>query len=118
MGFYNLGQNTIFHCVASKEGVYILSFGPYWGSRLDKVSTKFIEKNYDIDHDKNYTPEKYAQKVSKIKYKNHPIFLVHFFRWEKAGDVFEVYFPRSEKNTCIPTENMMKKYKKLHSENN
>lgn len=109
LGYLQLGNNTIFHCVAALEGIYVLSFSPYWVNRLSEVSRKFIDKNYHIDHKAKYTPKEYIEKVNKILYRNHPIYLVKFFEWKNAGKVFSVSYKQLG-GTCIPCEKDKKEY--------
>lgn len=113
LGYHSLGENTIFHCVATIEGVYILSFGPYWANRLKKVSRRFINKKYDIDHKKHYTPIQYVEKINKIKYKNYPIYEVRFFPWNKATKTFKVFYPQIG-STCLQTRQSLEKYRKIY----
>jgi hypothetical protein len=113
LGYHRLGENTIFHCVASLEGVYVISFGPHWANRLKKVSRRFIDKRYDVDLEKKYTPKQYIEKINKIKYKNYPIFQVKFFTWNKANTVFKVFYPQIG-STCLPTKQSLHKYKKIY----
>lgn len=113
LGYHRLGENTIFHCVATIEGAYIMSFSPYWGSNLKKVSRKFIDKNFEIDHKEPYTPEQYVEKINAILYQGHPIFEVKYFPWDNADAVFKVFFPQTG-SSCLPSEQIVKKYKKLH----
>lgn len=113
LGFLQLGINTIFHCVATLEGVYIMSFGPFWGRRLKTVSKSFIKKHYDINHKEKYTPLEYAHKVNKIHYKGHPIYHVEYMPWGQADKVFDVSYAKIGLS-CITTEQGQKSYKKLH----
>jgi hypothetical protein len=113
LGYYKLGNNTIFHCVATLEGVYVLSFSPHWGSKLKKVSGKFIDKNFEIDHKEPYTPEEYVQKVNGILYKGHPIFEVKYFPWQNVDSVFKVFYAQTG-SSCLPSEQIVEKYKKIH----
>lgn len=114
LGFLQLGINTIFHCVATLEGIYVMSFGPIWGNNLKKVSKNFIKKNYDIDHKDPYTPQQYVDKVNKIKYKDHPIYNVQFFTWKNASEVFRVSYAKIGMS-CITTEKGSQVYKKIHN---
>jgi len=113
LGYHKLGANTIFHCVATLEGLYILSFGSYWGQHLDKVNRSFIEKHFDVDHKEPYTPKEYCKKINSILYKGYPIYEVLFFTWDKAGTVFKIYFPTTE-GSCIASQKSMDNYRKLY----
>jgi hypothetical protein len=113
LGYHKLGNNTIFHCVATLEGLYVMSFSFYWGSKLNKVSRKFIDKNFEIDHKEPLTPEEYVDKMNKVLYKKYPIFELKYFPWEKAGEVFKVFYAQTG-TSCIPSEQIVEKYKKIH----
>lgn len=114
LGYLKLGINTVFHCVATLEGVYIMSFGSKWANNLKKVDRNFIMKNYHIDHKEKYTPKSYVKKVNGIKYKGYPIYNVQFFPWEKAGKKFKVSYAKIG-ISCITTEKGSRVYKKLYS---
>lgn len=113
LGYHKLGKNTIFHCVATLEGVYILSFGAYWGSHLNEIKRDFIAKHYDIDHKEKYTPEEYVEKVNSIMYKGKPIYEVRFFSWDKAGSVFEAYFSQIN-SSCLMSQKIVENYNKIY----
>lgn len=101
LGYKILGNRTIFHCVATLEGVYVMSFGNYWVNHLNKISTNFIERNYNIDHKERYTPTQYTEVVNNIKYKGYPIYNVQFIPWENIeGKIFTVNYAKSG-DLCI-----------------
>lgn len=113
MGLYDLGNRTIFHCVATKEGVYVISFGSYWVNHLDKVSTSFIKNNYRISRKKGYSISDFLRIVNNIKKDDHPVFHVQFLPWgSRARSIFSVVYKRSGK-TCIPDDRTMKYYNKF-----
>lgn len=111
LGYLKLGKETIMHCVAGNEGLYVISFTPYWGERLQNINKNFIKKAYDFPYNLNYTPKEYIRRVNNVKYKNQPIFEVKFFEWDNIPS-FEVYFPRIEK-VCILTDEINRNYKKI-----
>lgn len=122
LGYLQLGKNTIFHCVASIEGMYVLSFTPHWSQRLDQVDKrlkKFVDKNFEIDHEEPYTPKQYTKLINNIKYKakgeneGHAIFHVDFFPWKKAGDVFSVFFPQIG-SSCLVSQKIVNNYRRVH----
>jgi len=113
LGFLQLGNNTIFHCVATLEGMYILSFNSFWMNNLNKVNKGFVTKHYDIDHKKKYTPEEYTKKVNEILYKGHPIYDVQFIQWGGANKIFKVSYSKYG-ISCIATEKSMNNYKRSH----
>lgn len=112
MGYLTLGNNTIFHCVATLEGIYAMSFGPYWVKNLKGIDKDFIHNNFNINHKEPMTPQQYVQKVNKILLKKHPIFYVQFFPWNKAHTVFQVSYARSGIN-CFATEEGKNVFRKL-----
>jgi len=122
LGYLQLGKNTIFHCVASIEGMYVLSFTPHWSQRLDQVDkklTKFVDKNFEIDHEESYTPKEYTKLINNIKYKpkgekkGYPIFHVDFFTWKKAGGAFSVFFPQIG-SSCLVSQKIVNNYRRVH----
>lgn len=113
LGYLKLGENTIFHCVATLEGVYILSFSEYWCLNIKKISKNFIEKNFDIDHNEDYTPKTYVKKVNSILYKKYPIFNIKFFYWKESNKEFKIYFSKTG-NSCLPSQQIIEKYKKIY----
>lgn len=114
VSYKKLGKDTIFHCVAGNEGLYIISFTHHWGGRLEKVENKFIEKNFDIDYRKKISPEEYVRMVNKIEYNGKPIFKVFYFPWEKAETVFTVFFPEIN-SSCLVTEETKQRHLKIIS---
>lgn len=116
LGYLKLGNKTIFHCVASLEGLYVISFSKYWCSRIDdKRLKKFINKKYDIDIvKKEYNPESYIAYVNnQIKLDDHKIFDVKFFKWEKSSDIFEVFYAKNGVS-CLPSQDIVEKYSRIH----
>ena len=103
LGYLKLGNETIFHCVASIEGIYIMSFGEYWVNHLSKISKKFIETHYDIDHARKMTPFQFTVFVNRIKYKGYPIYKVKFIPWGVARTIFSVTY-KKDGLTCSPSE--------------
>lgn len=113
LGYLQLGRSTIFHCVATIEGVYILSFTPHWANRLKSIDKKFVESNYDINHSAPLTPEQYVRKVNSILYKGYPIYNVQFFEWKDATAPFKVFFPQIE-SSCLVSQTVLETHKQLY----
>lgn len=96
LGYLQLGNRTIFHCVATLEGIYIMSFSEYWVNRLNKINKKFVEKNFRIERNTSLTPFQYVKKVNNIKYKNQPIFVVKFLPWGTATKtIFSINYKKN-----------------------
>ena len=105
LGYLKLGKNTIFHTVATMEGLYVMSFNTIWVNNLGKIDKKFVEEKYDIDHKEKYTPFEYVRKVNKIMYKGQPIYVIKFLPWGSAASIFSVNYSKDDMN-CIADDNM------------
>jgi hypothetical protein len=114
IGYLSIAKNTIFHCVSSLEGIYIISLSSYWCNKIKDIKEEFIKENYNIKQNKKYTPEEYVEKINLIHYKKHPIFHIIFFKWENAGSVFQVSFSSID-STCLVTDQIVYNYRKIHS---
>lgn len=112
LGYLKLGKNTIFHCIASLEGVYIMSFTKEWASNLKDVNQNFVKKNFDINHRKHYSPKEYVNHVNSIKYKEYPIFKLWFFKWNEAETPFKVNFSKIE-DACLVNQESVEIHKHL-----
>lgn len=113
LGYHQLGENTICHFVATLEGLYVLSFGEYWGKRLKDIPIPFISKNFDIPHKKKISAIEYVKHINSILLKGEPIYKVYFFPWEQADTVFKIHYPPIE-DTCFVSEEILKNYRKIH----
>jgi hypothetical protein len=106
LGYFALGNRTILHCVATLEGVYVISFHKDWVDDLKSVSKKFIDKTFDISHQLNYTPEEYVNNVNSIVYTNKKlkksghIFKLQYLPWDRIKTVFKVVYGK-EGLTCF-----------------
>lgn len=105
LGFYELRNHTIFHCVITLEGVYIISFSKYWCNKLDSINRNFIKNNYEIYYTDNLTPKQFVKKVNSIKYKGHPVFKVIFLDWKSIKNKFEINFSKLN-NSCLINQEM------------
>ena len=112
IGFYKLRNHTIFHCVATLEGVYIMSFSDYWSSKLDKIDKRFIEKNFEVYYVNNLSPKGFTKKINNILYEGHPIFFVQFLNWNEIKNDFHVFYNKDNKS-CLLNADM---YNIKHSE--
>nr|QBK85215.1 MAG: hypothetical protein LCIVAC01_00240 [Iridovirus LCIVAC01] len=104
---------TQVHCVATLEGIYVLTMAPYWLKNSRDINLSSIKKVYEVkypakdENPKNYpnTGREFVVFVNKIKYKKHsPLFKVFFMSWNEAerGKSFSFYFlPLADKNCLI-----------------
>jgi len=97
-----LGDKCIFHCVVTLEGIYVITV-----NHNHKLSIDDIEREYDISHHIDMTPEEYVYKVNKIS----PYFKVFFLT--SPGYFFKVYYQKTGLS-CIATQKIIEKYKKLN----
>jgi ribosomal protein S6E (S10) len=110
IGFTDLVE-TIYHCVVTIEGVYVISFNKEWKGKIDK---KFIEKRYSINQSDPMSPTEYAKKINGIIYKKKsPIFSVKYISWENCSDIFTIYYSH-DGVSCIPTEKSYIEYEKFY----
>ena len=128
---------TVFHCVTTLEGIYIISLQEYWSKNIDKIPLKFIEKNFDIPHVTNKKTHKhhvkkqhlffecnkclkkhniYIEIVNTLSYSENPIFKVDFFKWVDYDylTIFTVISPKIGQN-CIISDESYKLHKKFYS---
>lgn len=114
LGYLDLVPDTIFHCVAALEGLYIVSLTKHWTENYKKIDKKFIKKHYDYELESKLTPVEYVKKINSIKYKGYPIFNVIYLHWEIVDTIFKVDFAPFGKGICIMSEKIAENYKKLH----
>jgi hypothetical protein len=113
LGFYRLRFDTIFHCVTSLEGIYIMHFNEYWGDKLESIPESIIKK-YDFDDYRDENKEDFLEvlnKMNNVKYKGHPVINVKFLKWDTPEDIFEISFQKSQ-NSCPISQKMFDNYKK------
>lgn len=111
LGYLMIGKSTLFHIVATLEGIYIISFGRYWGKRVkeiqNKKTKKYIKKTYNHDRQSSMTPDEYVNAVNKLKYNEHALFVLSFHDWKHADSVFNIEFAKN-KNNCFSCEKTKK----------
>lgn len=107
---------TVFHTVATVEGLYVVSFTECWTrdgkKEWDDDMTKFVKTNFNIKCKHGDSPEWYISKVQRLAYEGCPMFSIHFLTWKKAKNVVTMYYPRDGLN-CFATEATHERYKKL-----
>lgn len=105
---------TVFHCVISLEGIYIISLQEYWCyNNIYKLSENSIEKKYDIPHN-SLKHKSYMKKVNNISYKKNPLFNVSFLEWDTddCDKIFHIFSPKIG-NNCLISDESYKLYKKF-----
>ena len=109
LGYSKFEDDTIFHVVVTLEGLYVISYN----KNGVKVSEKFITDNYDIDHTENIEITEYVDRVNKIKYKDKPVFSVHYLTWKNPSVIFPVFYTKTGLN-CLATQSGFGKYNKYY----
>ena len=105
-------DDTIFHVVASLEGVYIISIHKDWifNKKFTQEIGDFISKNYTFSYKEGDTINGYLNKINNINYNDSDrIFIVKFFPWEKADSVFRISYAKTY-DKCFTCEKEKKKY--------
>lgn len=110
IGYHRLGLNTIFHAVATMEGLYIMKFHKLCNPK--KVPKSFISKNFDVDHRHHYTPKQFVTYVNSIQFQNTPVFEIVFYEWKDAGEVFQVHYMPIN-NSCLVSQSVKEFHHKL-----
>jgi hypothetical protein len=111
-GFFDLRNDTIFHCVTTLEGIYIMYFNEFWNDKLNSIPKKFINKNYDFNnHRDDYGVDIVLEKINNVKYKNHPVINVKLLKWEENNPYFKIFFKKCQ-NSCSISQQMFVNYKK------
>ena len=108
-------QQTIFHCVSTIEGMYIISVNKFWKKNISKIDNSFIKKRYNIDHKEKFTPSQYIKIINSIKYKgkNIPLFEVQYIPWSRGSEVITISYNKIG-DSCLATDESFKKYNKYH----
>jgi hypothetical protein len=107
-------DDTIFHIVATLEGIYIISIHKDWfvNKKFTEKIGDFINKNYTFSYKEGDTIDGYLNKINNIKYNDSDrIFIVKFFPWEKADNVFTISYAKVY-DKCFTCEKEKEKYKK------
>jgi hypothetical protein len=114
-GFLDLDEHTIFHTLVSLEGLYTISFHPSFKGDPAKINRNIILNLYNISHHENITPDEYIIKVNEIKYKGKNLFVVKYFSWENATQVFPIVYAKTE-HACLATDNVFELYRKQYGD--
>lgn len=103
---YKLRENCIFHCVATLEGVYIITID-YKKEIKNDIQT-YISKNFDIDKKLKMSPEQYVEMINN----RNDIFTLYFITDTNKDMIFEVFFPKIGLS-CIASQKIIQNYRKL-----
>ena len=107
-------DDTIFHAVATLEGIYIISIHQDWflNKKFTKKIGDFISKNYTFSYNKGDTIGGYLNKINGIKYNDSDrIFIVKFFPWKEAHTEFTISYAKIY-DKCFTCEKEKKKFEK------
>jgi hypothetical protein len=107
---------TVLHAVITIEGVYIISLGEHWIDKLDQLDNKtieYIQKNYDIRHEKGKDINWYLQNINQMSYNGYPLVLLQFLSWDDASSQFTVNYLRDGDN-CFVQEETIEEFSRLY----
>ena len=107
-------DDTIFHTVATLEGIYIISIHQDWflNKKFTKKIGDFVSKNYTFSYNEGDTIGGYLNKINGIKYNDSDrIFIVKFFPWKETHRVFTISYAKIY-DKCFTCEKEKKKYEK------
>jgi hypothetical protein len=111
IGFLTFDNQTIFHTVATLEGLYIISLSPESKkSVLTKINKNRISKIYDIDHSTDMTFTEYTDNINNRLYNGKRLFVVKYIPWNKATQLFSVWYTETT-GSCLVTDVMLNMYK-------
>lgn len=128
-------RNTIFHCVITLEGVYIISLNGYWCTRIDELKQKYIVGGNDLVHYilKNFelptivpqgltivqASKEYCNNINKMAlFENEmPVYHCDYLSWDEVfnGAVVEIGYPMHF-NQCFATERNLSILKIFHKD--
>lgn len=109
LGVYNLGQRTMFHCVSSVEGVYIIFMNNYWFETEDRIPDDFILYSFNIDKNTDDI-NNFIKNVNSITYNGHGIFNVSFLPWSKIQNNFHITYGKLGQS-CLMSDLAYLQYK-------
>lgn len=115
VGFLDLDEHTIFHTLVSLEGIYTISFHPNYHGNPRRINRNKILKMFHISHHDAISPDEYIIKINQIKYKNEPLFVVKYFSWERATEIFPIFYSKNE-DACLVTDNVFELYRKQYGD--
>ena len=106
-------DDTIFHIVATLEGVYIISIHKDWLSnkKFNNTIGDFIAKKYNFSYKDGDTVKSYLNKINKIEYKGSKLFVLQFLPWDKANNMFTITYAKKY-DICFTCDKEKKAYEK------
>ena len=102
-----IDEECVLHIVATKEGIYIVSFSeelaksdkPTMKSLLKKKATLAYKFQLPSSKEKDISPANYIKDLNRFENK---IFTVQFLSWDsvKKGKSFNIYYPLQKSGNC------------------
>lgn len=129
-------SGTVFHCVISVEGIYIIYINPYWTTHMKELVFnikavgiplyEFISSNFEIPFNIRYVIKNDIIAVTrlyidiinnKVVFDNKPpIFKVSFLSWEEVDNTAIIHIPYPIMfSQCFATELSTNSLLKLHN---
>lgn len=110
-------DDTIFHVVVTREGIYLLSLSYDWAVNKDQLTKgktgDYIDNNYVKSLHDEGTPEDYIEWTKNKSYKGKgPLFMVQYRPWNEVDSLFVLPYTKIGDNcfTCQKSKELFKKY--------
>jgi hypothetical protein len=113
-----IDDGTIFHCVITLEGIYVISLTREWATRVDELTKNatgdYIDKNYNMRWKSGDTIQWYLQTLHSLSYKGAgPLFRIEYIPWAEAQRTFSLKYGKLGGN-CFTCERTRKMYKEIY----
>lgn len=113
--------NTIFHIVATLEGMYVIKLNDYWISNFDKINNMsefdrmkdFIKKNMNFCG-KFTSVRNFLSQVNTLVYEEgkEPLFTTLYYPWKRADREMSFFYRRNNGN-CFVNQKTIDIYKEM-----
>lgn len=108
IGYYDavMQYRTIFHGVASLEGLYFISLHKDFPAGERELDEDEIANAYEIGRDEVSTPYEFVEHANNIKSK---FFTIGFLPWERSHEIISISYPKFEDN-CFVSDKSLEAY--------
>jgi hypothetical protein len=111
LGVLQLQDSTIFHCVATLEGLYIISFENQIEN--NDANRKEVRAKFKFEHTLKLTPDEYIGKVNRIRINGTVVYNVKYFKWDSAQSIFGIKYGKDGHN-CFANSKTIENYGEFH----
>jgi hypothetical protein len=111
LGVLQLQESTIFHCVATLEGLYVISFE----NRIEntEANRKEVRAKFKLEHTLALTPSEYIARVNRLKINGVVVYNVKYFKWDSAQSIFGIKYGKDGHN-CFANSKTIENYGEFH----